>query len=135
MTRILLLSGLAFILAACNSLPEPSARSTTVSDELISYFAPAEYILVCRKQKMQLIVTDVLRGPQKRGDIFATYSRSDSPAFAIDPAETWTDLAVMLPNQSRLAYYRIDQQGYINWFDAEDPRHRKVLLKDLKKAL
>jgi len=53
----------------------------------------------------------------------------------IRPEETWTDLVVMLPNLSRLAYYRIDKRGYIDWHDAENPKNRWVSVKDLKKGL
>jgi hypothetical protein len=128
-----LLLGVILSLCACSTRPEAPPPETTVSKELITYFERADYILVCQKRGRKLIVIDVLKGPQKTGQTFATYLQKGSDDFGIKTEETWTQLVVMLPNLSRLAYYEIDKSSRVDRFDAQNKKNRYVLLSDLKK--
>jgi hypothetical protein len=99
-----------------------------VSDELITFLKGAEYVLVCKKRGMKLYVAETLKGSQRPGSVFTTFSSSDR----IDPSETWTDLIIYLPRPGRVAYFRVSSNGVIDWFDARNPNSREVLLSDLR---
>lgn len=104
-----------------------------LSDELRAFLEEAEYVIVCEKRGMKLIIIESLLGPQRVGDIQAIWKEEESlpGPHRIDPDETWKDLLVWLPGRKRLAYYRITD-GSFKWFDATSQQNRNVTVDSLR---
>jgi hypothetical protein len=119
---------LALAIPGCAALSPRDSSRTTVSDELVTFLKDAEYVLVCKKRGMKLYVAETLKGSQRPGSVFATFSSTDR----IDPSEIWTDLIIYLPRAGRVAYFRVSSNGVIDWFDARNANSRWILLNDLR---
>lgn len=107
---------------------------STVSDELKQFLKKADYVIVCEKKGMRLIVVESLLGNMEEGETFAHFADDIHPPFAISPKETWKDVVIWLPTLDRLAYYRVDD-GVFEWFDARNKENRAVKLDDLRTYL
>jgi hypothetical protein len=121
---------LSALVASCAPYIPSGSPQTTVSSELVTFLNQADYVIVCRKKGMKLYIMETLKGSLQVGRVYATFSRSSNPRFDIDPNQTWTDLVVRVPG--RFAYFPISPGGVIDWIDAKDPQHRRVLLRDLR---
>jgi hypothetical protein len=119
---------LAAIFASGAEKPAP------LSGELVEFLADAEFVIVCEKREMNLVITEVMMGNKKTGAIQATFEKNAPEPFRIDPSETWTDLLVWLPKKARLAYYRITNNK-VEWFDAKQGENRTVAVESLRHFL
>lgn len=123
---------LLMLILSLRAFAVSSDESQTVSKELEQFLQGAEYVIVCEKQEMKLVVIESLLGHKKAGTIQAVYKSNLPEPYTIKPEATWRDLLIWLPKERQLAYYRINN-GEIDWFDAKGKSNRKVTIETLRR--